>query len=163
MDVVKQWAFSACAAVIVGAIIHMMAPNGKFEKIMKLTVSTFFLCCLFSPFILRSPALSFDVNSFFGEQAGSYASELEGQTNEQLYRQFRITLKEYIEKSLAEIDVVPNITDIEVDEEETDTTKIVKSVEMTLDESYQGREKEIVGTIKDVTGLKDDAVRVIFD
>ena len=59
--------------------------------------------------------------------------------------------------------MVPNITDIEVDEEETDTTKIVKSVEMTLDESYQGKEKEIISTIKDVTGLKDDAVRVIFD
>ena len=51
METVRTWAFSLCAAAVVGAIAELIAPQGDTKKILKVCVSAFFLCCLFSPVI----------------------------------------------------------------------------------------------------------------
>ena len=55
MEGIKQWAFSVCAAMVACGLCQMLLPKAGMEKIFRMTVSIFFLCCLLSPIVLQNP------------------------------------------------------------------------------------------------------------
>lgn len=49
MEIVRNWAFSICAASVCGAILNMILPEGSTQKTYKAVFCVFFLCVLISP------------------------------------------------------------------------------------------------------------------
>lgn len=49
MEIVKNWAFSVCAASICGAVLNMILPEGSAQKTYKAVFCVFFLCVLIAP------------------------------------------------------------------------------------------------------------------
>ena len=49
MEQIKTWAFSVCLAVVCGAILNMLAPEGNLQKTFKCIISIFFLCVIIAP------------------------------------------------------------------------------------------------------------------
>lgn len=60
METLGQWAIGACAAAAVCSAVLMLAPNGAQEKILKITVSCFFLICTIMPAVKLLPNLNID-------------------------------------------------------------------------------------------------------
>lgn len=58
MDGIREWGYSLCAAAIACGMIQVLIPNAGAGRVMRMTVSVFFLCCLFSPLVLRVPELA---------------------------------------------------------------------------------------------------------
>lgn len=49
MEAVRSWAFSVCSAVICGAVLNMILPEGSAQKTYKAVFCVFFLCILVAP------------------------------------------------------------------------------------------------------------------
>ena len=49
MEAIRQWAFSLCAAALVCAVIELLLPSVPLAKMVRLSLSVFFLCVLIQP------------------------------------------------------------------------------------------------------------------
>ena len=58
MEVVRRWAFSLCAALIVTAIMRLLTPKGGMKWIYNLLLNVFLLGVLISPFAASMPKIS---------------------------------------------------------------------------------------------------------
>ena len=55
MSEIKQWAVNICITLAATAVFSMLVPNGSMEKVLKFTISLFFVCCLLTPFLVGLP------------------------------------------------------------------------------------------------------------
>jgi hypothetical protein len=72
MDAVRQWGMTCCFAALAAGIANMLIPHGSLEKVMRFTVSLFFLCCVLSPLISMkiSPVKDISPQSYNSANSG---------------------------------------------------------------------------------------------
>lgn len=64
METIRNWAFSVCAAAIVGSVMTILLPEGSIQKTFKTVLCIFFLCTVFSPLSkVKFP----DIKEFFND------------------------------------------------------------------------------------------------
>lgn len=51
MEALKQWAVTIIMTALSGAVIQILMPKGKTERMVNIILSLFFLCAILSPFI----------------------------------------------------------------------------------------------------------------
>lgn len=49
MEAISQWAASLCFAAAAGGLCQMLAPDSGLGRVLKLSISVFFLCSLLLP------------------------------------------------------------------------------------------------------------------
>lgn len=130
MSGIKQWAFSVCAAMIACGIAQMILPRGGMEKIFRVTVSVFFLCCLLSPVVIRSPDLRLELSEYSQADIQRRADRLnqvvQGQTGDSIRWQLRKIIAEKLgEKGINYHDVTINISINGQSEPQVDSVKIL--------------------------------------
>lgn len=57
MNILLEWAGSLILAGVVSAIVLLLSPNGEDQKMMKLAVGAFFICCAILPMINSLPTV----------------------------------------------------------------------------------------------------------
>lgn len=60
METLKQWAVTIIMTALSGAVIQILMPKGKTERMMNIVLSLFFLCAILSPFITGSSQALWD-------------------------------------------------------------------------------------------------------
>lgn len=105
METVKQWALSVCAAAVACGIAQMVLPRGSMEKIFKITVSVFFLCCLLSPLVVRSPELRMEWQEYAREDIERRAERLSGVAASQAERAVVVEVTKIVEEKLTEMGI----------------------------------------------------------
>ena len=86
MQLIRDWAFALCAAVVAGSILRILMPQGGMRRVFGLTLSVFILCCILAPFMLGTPELRLDIQTEASREAmhraGNLAELVDAQTND---------------------------------------------------------------------------------
>ncbi|MDK2802472.1 MAG: stage III sporulation protein AF [Oscillospiraceae bacterium] len=59
MNFLKEWAFSIFITVLIITIFSMIIPKGQLDKVMKFSLSLFFLVALVTPFVSKISSINF--------------------------------------------------------------------------------------------------------
>lgn len=152
MDTVKQWAFSACATMIACGLAQMVLPRSNLEKIFRLTVSVFFLCCLLSPLVLTRPELRLEWEDYSSRQVQERAQQLEQELLSQTKTALDRDLKKIIEEKLDEMGIKCHTVTINMitngqNEQQLD------GVELVLDAAHERERESVRDEIQQLLGL----------
>ena len=115
MDGIRAWSGAVCLAALGCTALQLLAPAGSLGKVFRLSVHTFFICCMVLPLLKTSATVMLDIASL----PEPVISELVNDTvNEQLQSQVREVVGRYTETALAErgaaakkIEVITDISD----------------------------------------------------
>ncbi|WP_308588452.1 stage III sporulation protein AF [uncultured Merdimmobilis sp.] len=155
MDGIREWGYSLCAAAIACGMIQVLIPNAGAGRVMRMTVSVFFLCCLFSPLVLRVPELAEIPQSTAQAKADEIARRLAEGQEERAIGRAQEDLRREARDSLEEIGIFPSkiqITIHAVDKSRIEISELI----LVLQESDREREGEAVQRIKDLLGEAPD-------
>ena len=155
MDGIREWGYSLCAAAIACGMIQVLIPNAGAGRVMRMTVSVFFLCCLFSPLVLRVPELAEIPQSTAQAKADEIARRLAEGQEERAIGRAQEDLRREARDSLEEIGIFHSkiqITIHAVDKSRIEISELI----LVLQESDREREGEAVQRIKDLLGEAPD-------
>ncbi len=96
MEAIKTIGMSICITLVVTSIFSMLVPDTKLDKVLKFSISLFFLTSLISPFFSSNINFKIDVDDLIPEQT---QTRLEEATQ----NQFLTLAKKNIENSLVRI------------------------------------------------------------
>lgn len=105
METIKQWAFCACISVVIGVVASFLSPPGKMEKIYKYVISLFFLCCLFSPVLFKTPLFKYELKEPPTSKANDIYNNLTAKKEEQYIRSADEVVKKAIEPILQKYNI----------------------------------------------------------
>ena len=91
MEIIRQWAVSICFAAVVCAVVMMIVPPGSTEKVFRITVSAFFICCAVLPIINNFSDINLELNQSF-EQNEDIAIDITQKMDEQIIREIELQL-----------------------------------------------------------------------
>jgi hypothetical protein len=63
MEIIRDWAFALCAAIVAGSILRILMPQGSMRRVFSLTLSVFILCCILAPFLLGGPEFRLELEA----------------------------------------------------------------------------------------------------
>lgn len=153
MEALKQWAFSICCAMVACGIMQILMPKSSLERMFKLVVSVFFLCCLLSPFLLRSAALGLELREYPQNDIEERASRLESVVERQWNGAAAGGLEKIVRGKLAEMGINDDTTTINIITNGQITNE-PPIVEITLDSAYRERHNVLRGALMDELGLE---------
>ncbi len=159
MEAVRTWAFSLCAAAAVGALAELLAPNGGTKRMLKLCVSAFFLCCLFSPALRLLTSAPGAADALLPENALEYSAE---DAEEMFERQVVSAFAENIERLAADALKESGISAQEISVRvniDGDNCISISEIEVTLDGGLRLQELRASSAIEKRTGVRP---RLIF-
>lgn len=155
MDSIRDWGYSLCAAAIACGMIQILIPNAGAGRVMRMTVSVFFLCCLFSPLVLRSPGLEPIPQSSAQAKTDEIARRLTEGQEERAIRKAQEDLSRQVRDSLEEIGIFPSKIRITI--HAVDKSRIeISELTLVLQEGDREREGEAVQRIKELLGEAPD-------
>lgn len=151
MEGIREWVLAVCAAAIGGGLVHMLAPQGNVQKVLKVSLSVFFLCCLLSPVWSGDLQLEFEQaqdapegTQRTEELQQAYEDTIEAQVRAQLAEAVRIRLGE---NGITCLQIVINTTT-------TQTGSIdISSVTVELDEGYSDRAEDVEREVEELLGI----------
>lgn len=154
METVKVWGFSACSAVVIGALASMLAPSvGKF-KILRLTVSAFVLVGILSPFLTLLQNTDFSVDSFTQSSISTpqLTDQMQEKLTERLEDECASALFPILRQSLSEEGIHAQFG-LLVELEEQSEMLTVDRVHIRLSDLHKIEAKELAQTLGQKTGL----------
>lgn len=151
----QNWAISVCAAAVVGAVAHIALPEGSLQKVLKLAIQVFFLCCLLSPLVLKNPELEWDL-ALSASDAQSQTQEDVRQMHEtflkQVEEQFLRTVSPDIQNALAENGITGAEISVNIHTDGSGSVSI-SELQITVPAAYSLQEKKIREIVETQTGL----------
>lgn len=152
MEALQTWAFSVCAAMVACGIAQIVLPKGSMEKVFRITVSIFFLCCLLSPILLRGPALEIEVQAYAQEEIVQRAEKLQQEAILQTQQMAQKEIRQIIEEKLADMGI--NARDITINissggQQETEMLEI----ELLLNKADEMAHHKIVQELEKTLGV----------
>jgi len=136
MSAVKEWAFSLCAAMVAAGLLRMLLPKSNLEKILRMVLSVFFLCCLLSPAVLKFPSLLVEMEMESREELTSRSEKVMELARRQSVELARESLKKLVKEKLAQRGIIVHAVTINmVTQGQNDMA--LQSVELVLDAAEQ--------------------------
>jgi len=150
MEAIKEWAFSICAAAIAGAAVELISPSGNIKKMVKITVSVFFLTCMLSPMI----DLGIDAFYGYGEYEPAPETEhFETQVEDEMLKIFTQNIQEKVNNALEECKIkdAKIKTKINIGE---DFSISISEIKISLGKEYAEKEGEVTDLLCERFGAK---------
>jgi stage III sporulation protein AF len=149
MEAIRQWATSICVTIVIVAIFSMLVPKGSMEKVVKFTVSVFFLISLLYPLMTNIGDFTLDVSAEYTEGKQD-TSQLEESMNQKLLDITQAKIVRQLEQILhnneietKKIEVIININE--------DNSILISKLVIKLDSSYKSEESKIKKIVKEET------------
>ena len=148
MDEFLRWGMTLCCAALAVGILHIISPGSSMEKIFRITLSVFFLCCVVSP--LTQMIKNFEVkqdNRWIESKENEIAQEMEQIAEEIFEGSVTEQLQMLAQKKLEQMGI--NDARLSVYIIETDRQLIAEDivVEAVLPQKYKERHNEIFGRL----------------
>lgn len=100
MSAVREWAFALCAAMVAAGLVRMLLPKSNLEKMLRMVLSIFFLCCLLSPAVLRAPSLMVEIETVGREELAARSEKVAELARRQTLELARESLHKLVEEKL---------------------------------------------------------------
>lgn len=153
MEAVKTWAFSVCAAMVACGLAQMVLPRGSMEKVFRMTVSVFFLCCLLSPVVLRDPGLRIEVREYAQQDIDRRAQRLADEAAAQAGTGAEGELRKIIAEKLAGMGI--NYRDITINMNISgQSAPEAIQVDILLDKAHEREHREIHDALEEALGVQ---------
>ncbi|MCI8496907.1 MAG: hypothetical protein HFE85_01485 [Clostridiales bacterium] len=150
MEALKNWAVSICFAGIAAAVAQMLFPAGSMQKVFRIAVSAFFLCCFVSPLLSIGPSLELSIPEIRGE-ADSTAEALEQEIERQLQASVEAKVKSLIEDAIAAQKIKPQKIIVRMDTGE-DGGIVMKQVTIVLEKKDVQSSLAVKGAVQNALG-----------
>ena len=149
MDALKEFVFSLCVTMVIGAVLHYLLPEGSLQQLLKVVFCVFFLSSVCFPFLktdFGDPSFSFETEKSKKAEE-SMTEELDLMTERQVEEEIKRSSEEILAKNeidFREIRIKVNIeedrsisiTEFSVTvkgEEDSETAKSILSKEMGIE------------------------------
>ena len=159
MNGIREWAFSACAAMAVCGIARMVLPAGNLQKVLNITISVFFMCCLLSPLALRTGGINIELNGYLQEESEKLAQQLMLGINAQANNAAEAAIEKIISEKLLDMGI--NHTGITININTNGQNDVrIENINIRLPEEYEERNTEIQYRIENAMGMK---IQLVYD
>lgn len=138
METIKLIGTSICVTMIVTAIFFMLVPDKKPEKMLRFSISLFFLTGLISPFVGKS--LNFHIDPLL-ESYEQQEQPLESQISESFATLAAARLERQLEDTLKSEGIIPLKITVSVHIDDSNGISIEQPKIITEEKAYQEREK----------------------
>lgn len=119
----------------------MLTPDGGTQKIFKVTIAAFFLCCLLAPFFFGHIDLNFDTSTA-GAQFESYQDDLQRTVQQQMKQSSESAVRQTLFSYLTAQKI--NVKEIEVKMDTREDTSIeMNQVTVVLDNADRAQADKI--------------------
>lgn len=142
MTGVRQWAFSVCCAMVACGLAQLLLPKSSLQRVFKLCVSVFFLCCLLSPVLLRSPELRIEIREYAQEDIERRAQRLTDIVEKQSGAAAESEIRKIVEDKLLEMGINQSRITIHINTNGQNEAEGVL-VEIILDEALEQEHDKI--------------------
>lgn len=154
MDAVRQWGFALCTAAVACSLAQMLAPKTGASKLFKLTVSTFFLCCIFSPLLIGFGTGEISLTIEEGQsRSDEIARKLEESLSEDYYAPAAEEAGEEVARVLKALGVTPQKIVITINNLDEERIGIYQAT-LLLEEGDRSREGEITQALRQELGYQ---------
>ncbi|MDR2932906.1 MAG: stage III sporulation protein AF [Oscillospiraceae bacterium] len=153
MDGIRQWAFSACVAMVTCGIARLILPKGNLQKVFSITVSVFFLCCLLLPIAVEFPNIQIQTETYSQEEIERRAKALTDMVGSQTGRAAEDNIKKIIAEKCAEMGIKYMDITININTNGQNGPEI-ESVDVTLEKAHEYRHDAIHRELANSLGLK---------
>lgn len=145
MEIVRNFAISICITIVATGIFSMLIPNGTMEKVVKFTVSLFFLLSIIIPFV--TGLKDFKVEYVSGEVLQENNKQLENNINENILNITKSKLEQSIVDILKKNDIL--VKKVFVDINIIDKSSIdISKIEIYIDSEQKDKQNQIEQIIK---------------
>ncbi|MGI6403947.1 MAG: stage III sporulation protein AF [Oscillospiraceae bacterium] len=146
MSAVKEWAFSLCAAMVAAGLVRMLLPKSNLEKMLRMVLSVFFLCCLLSPAVLRTPSLLVEIELAGREELTARSEKVTELARRQSLELARENLHKLVKEKLEQRGIIVHAITINM-VTKGQNEMVLQSVELLLDaaeqQGHQGLAQEL--------------------
>lgn len=155
MDGFKSWMFSVCVAVVIVTIFSMFTPNGKMEKIMRFTISMFFILIISAPIIgFIKDYKNFEPDNLINNSSQASNTDYKENVKDVFIKKVELALKKGLERKQI------NISDLSVDINITEDNCIeINKVEIFIHKLSKKQESEINKYIKEEAKVSPKIIR----
>ena len=158
MNGIREWAFSACAAMAVCGIARMVLPAGNLQKVLNITISVFFMCCLLSPLALRTGG-NIELNWYSQEESEKLAQQLMLGINAQANNAAEAAIEKIISEKLLDMGINHTGITININTNGQNDAQI-ENINIRLPEEYEERNTEIQDRLENAMGMK---IQLVYD
>jgi len=156
---IREWAFSACAAMAVCGIARMVLPAGNLQKVLNITISVFFMCCLLSPLALRTGGINIELNGYLQEESEKLAQQLMLGINAQANNAAEAAIEKIISEKLLDMGI--NHTGITININTNGQNDVrIENINIRLPVEYEERNTEIQDRLENAMGMK---IQLVYD
>ena len=151
MNAVYQWATVVCLAAIVGAMIELVTPVGRMEKMVRFVLGAFMICAIITPFTSTAIKITFDLpteSSIRQEDASSFQQEL----NQQVLKVAAENIRALAVEELGKEQIIPQKIEVNMDTSDKESISIINVV-VYLEESQKENRWKAQQVLEDGLGL----------
>lgn len=153
MDTIRQWAAVICIVLILTAVLAMLIPHSKSEKVMQFSLGLFFILCLLLPFSKRLP--DFDLAAYAADAVDT--TRIEEQMREQIIDLSEANLRRVVEQVLEEEGYTAKKIETNINISEDDSISITKII-LELDDDDQKNVQSVRGLVEEKLGIETQVV-----
>ena len=153
MEAIRDWALAVCVAAVAGSIAHLASPTGATQKIFRITVSVFFLCCMLSPILSGALSGDFQFDVELTPQTNSNTDEMQSTMEQQITDSFTASLRRLVEDELEEQGVQAEEISININTGE-DGGISIREIVLLLKAEDQNKQAGLMGGIKAKLGIE---------
>lgn len=150
MNTIKQWTLAVTLSAIACTILETLAPNGKFEKIIRLVLGAFMLCAILFPLkgAIKNINFNLDKNTSFADSNEG----LKNKVNEETQKNSKENIEKIIKEMLKEKNIEVKKINIFMDMKEDNCISISKA-EIYLSGNDEKKKEEVVKLIEKTFGI----------
>lgn len=153
MELIRQWGMALCCAALAGGIAQMLAPGAAMNRIFRIALGAFFLCCMIDPFIgIRGDQLQ-ELNFQQKQEQQETADQLSSQAEEIFLVNVKDKLVQLAQKKLENMGINEGQVTVYINETSLQLQPEDIVLEIVLPITYRDRHDEICRRLEYELGL----------
>lgn len=161
MDWMRQWALTLCITAVAGAMAQMLLPKGNVQKVCRIVLSVFFLCCMVSPFASGNSGPSGTLQRKNEAVVSRSVENLEQDTQQAVLDQLEGRVEQSLQEGLCAQGIIPVQIQVTMNTERTDQIYINK-LTVILPQSQQTSAPKVREYVKG-QALVEPQIRYVSD
>ncbi|MCI9272820.1 MAG: stage III sporulation protein AF [Clostridiales bacterium] len=135
MNSVIQWATVVCLAAVVGAMVELVTPSGRMEKMVRFVLGAFMICAIITPLTGTAFKITFDFSDS-SPQNQERIESFEEQLDRQTLQVAANNIKALAQEALAEEGITPQKIEVFMDTSDKNSISIT-NLAVSLDQSQE--------------------------
>ena len=154
MEWLRSWALAAGCAAVAGGLALTLSPDSGIQRVFRLVLSAFFLCCLIIPLANNPPQIAASIDTSPSSKVEEIADKLTVTIDERVSEQAGEEIKQEILRNLGDLGINPLSLEIYIVSDRLNDQATSVGAEIVLERKYSDRHDELVSYLKNKLGIE---------